>query len=119
MLEFHRIAAQSSWEKLCCDLGKLFDALLKAAEPLIRALLNRGVLMALSSENLVKRRTRNMVLIGHVADFLLVLVIGLVDLLSLKRSGVSSCELPSGSSLRLASQFDYPENVNNTSITHT
>jgi hypothetical protein len=53
-----------------------------------------------------------MVLIGHVADFLLVLVIGLVDLLSLKWPGASSCELPSELSLRLASRSDYPENVN-------
>ena len=67
------------------DPGESFDAVRKTSKSLVRAPVNREVLMAPALKGLVNRRTGDMVLFSQAADFLLVLVIGLVDLLSLNR----------------------------------
>ncbi len=47
--------------------------------------MDREVLMPTVPEDLINRGTGNVVLLGQVADLLLVLVIGLLNLLPLKR----------------------------------
>ena len=68
------------------DRGEPFNAVLKAAQPLIDALVDREVLVPTVPKDRVYRGRRNVVLLGQVAVLVLVLVIGGVDLLSLKWS---------------------------------
>jgi len=101
------------------DLGEPLDAVLQAAEPLIDALVNREVLVPAVTKDLVYRGTGYVVLVGQLTDLLLVLVIGLADRLPLKwgqaRVLVNNHR---GLLLRSVTSSDYPENVNNASLTH-
>ncbi len=106
--------------KLGFDLGEPLDAIRKTTETLVGAPVDREVFAPSSSENLVNGRTRNVVLLGQRTYSLPVTVIGLVDLLTLKRR--QPCALVNsyrGLLLGESLQPVYPENVNNARLTHT